>query len=443
MTGIVKAGLWFGLYALLIVFPLAVGAAWPGDGAGRPFWTQFGIACGFVAFAAMALEFALISRVQSLASAFGQDALLQFHRQMGTVAAALILIHAALMLGGGYPLEWLNPFAEGTIWAMRWGVLGAWAVLTLVVVSVGRRRLRISYDWWHWTHGLLAEAAFIASLAHLLLFSGFSSTPPMRALLAVYGLLMLSMRLWYVLLKPLRMWSKPWEVVENVEERGRSRTLVLQPVGHAGFVFEPGQFAWLSTGKTPFDRDRHPVSMSSCAYDEPGRRVAFTIKNLGDWSGSVVPQLQPGARIWVDGPYGVFTPDREEGPGYVLIGGGAGVTPLFSMCLTFAERGDARPVVFFFGGHDPGSITFFAQLEELRRRMPLEVVYVLEQPPADWTGESGYITAEILRKHLPRQYKRWRYFVCGPPPLMDSVEEQLLSLGVPPGRIHTERFDIV
>jgi predicted ferric reductase len=29
----------------------------------------------------------------------------------------------------------------------------------------------------------------------------------------------------------------------------------------------------------------------------------------------------------VDGPYGVFSPDREEGPGYVLIGGGIGVVP--------------------------------------------------------------------------------------------------------------------
>jgi len=49
----------------------------------------------------------------------------------------------------------------------------------------------------------------------------------------------------------------------------------------------------------------------------------------------------------------------------------------------------------------------------------------------------------MLRKHLPPQFKRYQFFICGPIPLMDAMEEHLLELGVGADRIHTERFDIV
>ena len=443
MPPVAKAVLWFGLYLLFIVLPLIVGAVWPAEAAGRPFSTQFGVALGFVAFAAMSLEFVLISKVHSLASAFGQDALIQFHRRIGLLVGALILIHSILMFRSGYPVEWLNPFATGNIWAMRWGVWAGIAIFLLVVVSLGRKRLRIRYGWWQWAHALLAEGAVLMALAHILLFGGFSSGKPMRVLLAAYGLLLVAVRVGFVVVRPLRIWSRPWEVLENTKEFGDSRTLVLRPVGHSGMIFEPGQFAYLSTGATPFRKDWHPISMSSCAYDQPGREVAFTIKDLGDWSGKVVPALQPGARIWVDGPYGVFTSDREQGPGYVLVGGGAGIAPLYSMCQTFAERGDFRPVLLFFGGRDEHRLSFRDGLEQLQKRMNLKIVYVLEHPSQGWTGESGYITTEILRKYLPQQFRRYQFFVCGPPALMDSVEASLAEIGVPPHHMHTERFNLV
>ena len=254
---------------------------------------QFGVACGFAAFSIMAFEFALVSKVRSVTGAFGQDVLLQFHRQMGIVAAVLIAGHAVLMFRSGYPLAWLNPFSADNIWAMRWGVFAALAILVLMVVSLGRRRLRISYDVWQLSHGFLAEVAVLLALVHLLMFGSFSAGRPMRLLLATYCIGLVALRAWFVAIKPWRLWSKPWEVVENLPERGSSRTLVLKPAGHVGFVFEPGQFAWLSTRPTPFHRDWHPISMSSCAHDRPGP-IAFTIKNLGDWSGEVVPALQAG-----------------------------------------------------------------------------------------------------------------------------------------------------
>jgi len=74
--------------------------------------------------------------------------------------------------------------------------------------------------------------------------------------------------------------------------------------------------------------------------------------------------------------------------------------------------------------------------------MNLKIVYVLQEPGNGWVGENGHINAEMLLRHLPRQYKRFQFFVCGPSPLMDSMEEVLPTIGISPESTHTERFEI-
>jgi len=443
VRGMARGSLWLGLYVWLVALPLLVGAIWPGSMGGRAFETQFGVACGFAGLTILILELALISEIQAVSSVFGQDALLQFHKQMGMAGTMLLVLHAVLVMRGSYPLEWLNPFSADSPWAMRWGVTAMVAIGLLVVLSVGRRRLGLAYEWWQFTHGLMADVAIAGGLAHIVLFSGFSAERPMLAVLVAYGCCAAALRIWFKLVRPFRLWAQPWELVRNVAENRDTHTLVLRPVGHAGFQFEPGQFAWLNTGKTPFHWDRHPISMSSAASDEPGQDVAFTIKELGDWSSQVVPKLEPGYRVWVDGPHGVFTSDREQGPGYVLIGGGSGICPLVSICATMALRGDGRPVLLFYGARDQSRMALRGPLEGLDEKMNLRVIPVLEQAPAEWSGERGYLTADILRRYLPAQYRRFQYFVCGPEAMMDAVEPLLVELGVPVDRIHTERFVVV
>jgi len=441
MKLMMKGILWFGFYLLLILFPLIVGWLWHSPGVeGRAFSLQFSAACGYVAFSIMAFELALIAKVAFVSAAFGQDSLLKFHRQMGLVAALLVVLHVIFVLRNGYPFEWLYPVYDGVV---QWGSLTMYAVVLLIALSLGRRRLGIPYGIWQMTHSLLANVIVILAVVHILKIGSFVGPDAMKELWAVYLLLLIGLSVRFRILKPLLIWRKPWEVVQNVQEKGDARTITLKPAGHEGFKFEPGQFAWLNTGKTPLNRDQHPISLSSCAYDEAGREIAFTIKSLGDWSGQSVPAIQPGKKMWVDGPYGVFTTDREQGPGYVFIAGGVGITPFYSTCLTFADRGDQRPVFLFYAGKDSESLTLSEQLDALQSRMDLKIIYVLQNPEPGWHGERGYITGEVLQRHLPKQFRRMQYFVCGPPPMMDSMEQILPKLGVPAELIHTERFDMV
>ena len=146
--------------------------------------------------------------------------------------------------------------------------------------------------------------------------------------------------------------------------------------------------------------------------------------------------------MWLDGPHGVFTIDRQQAMGYVLVGGGVGITPLHAMCQTMADREDVRPVVLFYGATDMESMTFKEEFEALEDRMSLELIPVLSNPEEGWSGERGYINGEIMLRYLPKQYHRFKFLICGPKPLMDAMEEALPELGVPRHSVLTERFDM-
>ena len=444
MRMMVRGIIFFGIYLFLVTLPISTAVISDPARVPQPMIVELAVGAGFVGLALMALEFALISRINAAAQPFGEDALQLFHNIMGMVALGLLLAHPLLLIISGYPANcWLNPFAGCANAATRTAALALYALIILVGTSVWRKRLGIRYETWQIMHGLLALFILLSAMVHIFILGRYTTTPVMQAVWLIYAILVSGLLLFYKVLLPILRWNKSWEVVENREEWGDAHTVVLKPKGHKGFTFLPGQFAWIKAGRTPFGLGQHPISISSLAYDEPGGHITFTIKKLGNWSGEQVPALKPGDQMWIDGPYGVFSMDREQAMGYVFIGGGIGITPLYSMCQTMVEREDVRPVVLFYGANDWQNLTFREELEALQDQMNLKLVFVLSSPDEEWEGETGYLNGDILSRYLPNQYKRFNFLICGPPPLMDAMEEALPALGVPPENVLTERFDMV
>jgi predicted ferric reductase len=446
MRLILRGVFWFGLYLTIIFFPLVLGVIFfdPKQAVGPLVYLSDAV--GYIALALMATELALVSRLQGVAGAFGIDSLLQFHRQIGIASMAFAAAHPILLVADrAYTMKLLVPAAAAP-WPVTLGIATFVLAALVVGLSVYRRLLRMSYEVWHTTHGILSVALICVGAAHILGLGRFAAIPIVRTLIVIYLVFFIGMFLRYRLLRPISLMSRPWEVVENRKEHGQSHTLVLRPVGHEGFIFEPGQFAWIGFGRSPLSTDKHPISFSSNG-DIPNHdgAIAFTIKELGDWSGGVVPNAKVGARAWVDGPHGVFTIDREEGAGFVLIGGGVGITPLYSMLQALETRADSRPVFMFHAANDYDDLTFREELAATAARMPsLTLVTVLVRAEDTWDGERGFVNAEILTRYLPPSlYRHFQYFICGPTPLMDAMEEVLPSIGVPADRVHTERFDMV
>jgi len=156
-----------------------------------------------------------------------------------------------------------------------------------------------------------------------------------------------------------------------------------------------------------------------------------------------VPTIRPGETAFLDGPYGAFSVDRYAAPGFVFVAGGVGIAPIMSMLRTLADRQDTRPLLLVYANNRAEGILFRDALAALEKRLALQVVHVLQQPPAGWRGECGLVSQALLEKTLPANREQLEYFLCGPKPMTQCVEEFLHALHVPLGRVHSELFDLV
>jgi predicted ferric reductase len=431
----VHGTIWIAIYLLFILAPLfaLLAGTWPPV---RDFWTEFAVALGYSGLAMMGLQIGLTARFRYVTKPWGEDVIYHFHRQISLIAVGLIVTHAVVLTAGRpqmlAPLNMLQ-----APWSARFAIVSIVALIALVVAALWRVRLKIGYEAWHLSHIILAVVAIAAGIAHMVGSGVYLVDPWKRALWIGLTIFWIGLLLYVRIVKPLFMLRRPYRVAEVRGERGDTSTLVMRPDGHPGFRFTPGQFGWLTLWGSPFKITGHPFSFSSSA-EAAGGRVEMTIRNLGDFT-SAIPKVSQGQRVYLDGPYGAFTIGNPADM-HVLIAGGIGVTPMISMIRTLADRGDRRPVTLLYGSRDWDSITFREELEALQARLNLTVVHVLANPPADWTGERGFITADLFRRHLPLPYASHEYFICGPNVMMDAIERALGQMRVPLSKYHSERY---
>jgi predicted ferric reductase len=435
VTGVV----WAVVYLLAAVVPLffmLVGDPPPGRG-----WlVDTSIALGFVGLAMLGLQFANTARVNAVDASYGQDVVLQFHRQISFVAMAFVLAHPILLfIDDPERLGLLNVLDAP--WRARFGVASIVLLLAIVATSLWRQQLRLRYEIWRVLHGVLALAIVVTALLHVELVGYYVSGPWRRGLWLVWSVVLVGLLIKVRIVNPWRMRQRPWTVAAVEPLPGNAWHLHLRPDGHDGIHPEPGQFAWITVSRSPYQIREHPFSISSSADHDGSLR--FTIKEAGDFT-SRLGELEPGTRAYVDGPYGAFSYERAQAEGFVFLAGGIGISPMLGMLHTLADRGDRRPMWLFYANPTWDDIAIHDELDDLGARLDLQVVHVLEDPPDGWDGGTGFISGELLDEHLPvAAAPRYQYFVCGPDPMMDAVEELLLDRGIPHGRIALERFDFI
>jgi predicted ferric reductase len=439
MSNATRASAWVLAYLLLVSFPLLVLLVAPRP-PGLGLWWDLALALGFSGLAVMGAQFGLTARFRRAASPFGIDIVYYFHRWMAVAGIGLLLAHWAVFrvsapeaLGPSAP--WSAP---GYMSAGR-GALLLFALLALS--SLFRKALRIEYDRWRVLHAVLAVAAVLLALWHVVGAGTYTSTLWERGWLIAYAAGWLSLVVYIRVVRPWRVRDAPYRVVGVRPERGRTWTLTLEPVGHPGFRFSPGQFAWLTLGASPFRAKEHPFSIASSAA--PGRPLELTIRELGDFT-SRIGTTAVGETAYVDGPYGAFTADRHgDARRFLFVAGGVGIAPIVSMVRTLADRSDRRPLYLVYGNDRWEDVLFREELECLSGRLDLRVTHVLRDPHEGWSGERGVITRDVLARALPEDPRGLECFLCGPEPMTEAVQRELHALGVRRRDVHVELFDMV
>jgi predicted ferric reductase len=125
---------------------------------------------------------------------------------------------------------------------------------------------------------VLALVVVGGGIVHMVGWSFYLDDPRKRALWIGLVLFWVLLLLYVRVFKPLFMLRRPYRIAAVKKERDDTTTLVMEPDGHDGFRFTPGQFGWLTLWRGPFRITGHPFSFSSSAEAHAGR-VAMTIRN--------------------------------------------------------------------------------------------------------------------------------------------------------------------
>lgn len=431
--------LWLAFYVLMVFLPMVLLMIFPRP-EGREFLREVSVSLGFLAMALLGLQTIPTSRLKFFTKAFPMETLYDIHHKLSIFTFIIAIVHPVLLfINNPETLRLLNFFQAPT--RAQAALLSVLAMLVLVITSVWREVMKMKYDVWRWVHDGLAFLAIGLGLYHMFKVNYYMSLTYQRVIWLILTGMWVLIILYIRVGKPFVMLKRPYVVEKVVEERGDSWTLWLRPEGHDGFDFQSGQFAWI-TDESPFIFRENPFSFSTSS-DRDDNLIGFTIKELGDFT-STIKHFKPGDTMYVDGPYGTFNLDEHYDNRLVLIAGGIGSAPVLSILRTMRDRGREKPVIFFYGNPTWDGVIYREELEKLKEEVNLKVVHVLEQPPEDWEGESGFITAEILSKHLPADYKEWEYlfFLCGPMPMIHAVEGALSKMDVSSARIFSEKYEM-
>ena len=435
------------LFILLIASPLFI-MPFVAEKLGRGWQRELSVALGFVGLTLAGWQLAPVSRFTPAQKLFNMDKLYTLHHIMSVLSALFVLVHYLLLLmnfeaGIGFnnwAINLLNIFSPDVPLRAKMGVLSLLAYLLITITSVFRQQLKLGYDLWRAAHDVFTLILVGAGLTHVLLVGRYSAAPAMNTLLWVLTSMWVLAALYIRVFKPLHQLRHPYKITEIHQETEGVYSLSVAPQGFDLPEFHPGQVAWLTVRNSPFSLKRNPFSVASSVQNR--KHFTFAIKELGDFT-STIKDLKVGESVYVDGPFGHYDITDPKNEGIVLIAGGIGIAPAMSVLRSMRDAKDERPVRLFYGHNVLEHVEFCDELAALEKELhDFRCFNVLQHPPKDWTGYSGFITTDVLRAELPKNYKEFNYFVCGPLPMMNAIRTSLEALEVPQDNAHFEEFNM-
>jgi predicted ferric reductase len=399
--------------------------------------TSLGRITGLLGAYLALVQVLLLARLPPLERLVGFDRLTVWHRRNGRAVILLLLAHTVLVTVGYAGSDQLRLGAEiSSLWHDYPGIVTATigtALLCLVVVSslvIVRRRL--PYELWHLVH-LTAYAGIALAWSHQIP-TGNEFTTAHTASRYWTGLILATLALLVVfrIVVPLvRGLALGLRVSEVREELPGVVSIVVTGRGIGRLRARSGQFLlwrFLTLGRV---LQAHPFSLSRAP---DGRSLRITVKDAGRFTRRL-GALEPGTRVFAEGPFGTFTDAARRRPRAAYIAGGIGITPIRAMLET--APGAHGDLALVYRVVDERDAIFRDELEALASARGADVAIVAGDHRD--AACSDLLSPDHLRALVDDIADRDVY-VCGPPAMADGVVASLRRLGVPRRHIHLERF---
>lgn len=188
---------------------------------------------------------------------------------------------------------------------------------------------------------------------------------------------------------------------------------------------------------------------SLCTTPDLDQHPAVTVKRVpgGQMSNHINDHYEAGQEISVMKPMGMFTTtySASQKRKLVFIGGGSGITPLYSILRTALNREPGTEVALIYGNRNPDHIIFRQELDKLKSDHGgrFQLTHILEEDHLDIANHVGRPTLETIASAVKAAGgdDQAEYYICGPQPMMDIAVAGLKSIAIPDGQINLESFE--
>lgn len=196
-----------------------------------------------------------------------------------------------------------------------------------------------------------------------------------------------------------------------------------------GYSFIPGQATEVSVNKPELTGKKGPFTFT-CLNSDP--YLEFTIKIYSQRQGKTneIGKLNVGDELIIRDVWGTIS---YKGKG-VFIAGGAGITPFIAIIRDLQIKKEIKGNKLLFANKTKADIILEQEFTSLFGE---DFVNVLADEKID--GYSyGMIDEAFLKANIPDFSQK--FYLCGPPPMMNAVVKLLKGLGVEEESITMERF---
>jgi predicted ferric reductase len=374
----------------------------------------------------------LTARLPWLERTVGQDKLVRWHRKIAPYAVSLISLHVLSVVLGYTQMLKTNVFHM--IWSfwvnypdMLMATAGFGLLLMAAFSSIRIARSKMKYEtWWvvHLYTYLGLGLAFMHQIRTGVMFLGHENTIRFWTTLWVgTGVMIVLLRVGVPLVRNRQYRLR---VASVTEEAPNVYSLTVTGKNIKKMAVSGGQFfQWRFMAKGLWWHS-HPYSLSALPRP-PFLRV--TVKGLGDQS-SAVARLKPGTRVFVEGPYGVFTHHATKMGDVTLIAAGVGITPIRAMLEDLPSHTNVNVIIRATRTED------IVHAEEMKSLVASHEGHYYEIVGSREEVNFDDATLESLVPNIRAN----DIFVCGPAGFTDGVVAAARRLGVPHAHVHHESF---
>jgi len=160
---------------------------------------------------------------------------------------------------------------------------------------------------------------------------------------------------------------------------------------------------------------------------------------------SYIFALKPGDKVTISGPYGEFMAKDTDNE-MCFIGGGAGMAPLRSHILNQLDgKQTKRTISFWYGARSKKEMFYddiFKDLEKKHDNFTYHVALSNPDEEDNWDGMTGFIHTHLCDDYLCQHEDptEIEFYLCGPPPMINSIITALYDLGVEDDMIFFDKF---